>query len=104
MARWRSRPGVLLLRDLVLRRQRLVSRDVVLRFEVVGLGLAQRRLSGLELPFGGGEARGRVVDVGLRGRELARGIGRRDRDAGRQRRGARLVVGQRALATATATS
>ena len=55
---------VLELRDLVLRRQRLVPVDVILRLQVIGFCLPQRGLCGVKLPLGGNQPGLEVLHIG----------------------------------------
>ena len=88
---------VCLLRDLVLRRERLVPVHVVLGLQVIGLGLLQRGLGGVKSLLGANQAGVGVFDVGLGGGELARSVYGSDGNARLLGRGAGLIVGQSRL-------
>ena len=63
-----------MLRDLVLRRQRLVPVNVILSLQVIGFRLPQRSLRGVKLPLGGNQPGFGVLHVGLGARELTRRV------------------------------
>jgi hypothetical protein len=60
-----DRVNVLPLGHFVLLGERLVACDVVLRLQIVGLGLVQRRFCGFKLSLGDRQTGGCVLDVGL---------------------------------------
>ncbi len=69
---------VLLLRNFLLVDELLVASQIVLRLDVVGLGLVALGLGRLELLSGSGDAGTGAVDVGLGGRYLTVGADRSD--------------------------
>ena len=85
---------VLVLRDLVLRRQRLVPVDVILSLQVIGFRLPQRGLCGVKLPLGGNQPGFEVLHVGRSAGEFTRRVYGSEGNIGLQSGGAGLIIGQ----------
>ncbi len=85
---------VLELRDLVLRRQRLVAVDVILGLQVIGFRLPERGLCGVKLPLSGNQPGFEILHVSGSAGEFTRRVYGGDGNIGLQSGSARSIIGQ----------